>query len=91
MCPFFSQLHQLPNKISQLSLSFLVCYDNRPPNNSNNQLPKNEKSFSEDDVIAASLHILHKDYFSVVTGHKLSQRELAWTFLEQAFETKKNL
>lgn len=67
MCLFFSQLHQLPNKICQLSLSFLVCYDNnRPPNNGNNQLPKKERSFSEDNVIAAPLHILHKDYFSVV-------------------------
>lgn len=59
----------MPNKRCQLSLSFLVCYDNnRPPNNSNNQLPKKEKSFSEDDVIATPLHILHKDYFSVAMG-----------------------
>lgn len=69
MCLFFSQLHRLPNERCQLSLSFLVCCDNnRPPNNSNNQLPEKERSFSEDNVIAALLHILHKDCFSLVMG-----------------------
>lgn len=89
MCLFFSQLHQLPNKRCQPFLSFLVCYYNRPPNNSNNQLPKKERSFSEDDVIAAPLHILHEVYFSVVMGTQAKPKELTLTFLEQAF--KKNL
>lgn len=48
-------------KRCQLSLSFLVCYDNsRPPNNSNDQPTKRERSFSEDNVIAAPLRILHE-------------------------------
>jgi len=66
-CLFISQLHQLPNKRCQLSFS--VCFDrSKPPNNSNNQLPKWERSFWEDCVIAIPLHSLHKDHFLVTMG-----------------------
>jgi len=57
--------------------------------NSNNQLPKKERSFSADNVIDAPLYILHEDYFSVVTGTQAKPKTASFDTSGTSFQ--KNL